>query len=123
MAKAGGGCSTLTAVGGRLAVCRVSGAVDRTTVARLRDAMVALAEHPAAVLDLSGACFIDAAGLSAIVACVRRSAETGGELVIVAAKPHIVRLFDIIGVSRLVPVVSSTHDALRALDDRSGRPR
>ncbi|GAA1027391.1 STAS domain-containing protein [Virgisporangium ochraceum] len=64
-------------------VVRVTGDVDFATAGQLRDALLesAAGGHPV-VVDLSGVTFLDAAGLSALVAGRK---ATGGRLSVVGA--------------------------------------
>ena len=76
-------------------VVRVSGDVDIATAGQLRDALVTSADggHPV-VADLSGVTFLDAAGLSALVAGRR---ATGGRLRIVGATGVAHRILSLTG--------------------------
>jgi anti-sigma B factor antagonist len=74
-----------TRVQGAWTIVQVAGEVDLATAASLRDGVLAAAEGPANVaIDLTEVSFIDSSGLGAIVACLKRLRERGGDLTIVA---------------------------------------
>lgn len=113
------GCTVATAGEGRITLFKAKGAIDSSSVGAFRAAVFPPAAGGAAVLDLSDVDFIDATGLSAVVARIRASIDLGGQVVVIATKPHIVRLFDVIGVTMLAPVVPTLQSALLVLTARA----
>jgi anti-sigma B factor antagonist len=76
-------------------VVRVTGDVDFATAGRLRDALLtSAAGGRPVVVDLSGVAFLDAAGLSALVAGRRAAA---GRLTVVGATGIARRILDLTG--------------------------
>ncbi|MBS2964865.1 STAS domain-containing protein [Actinocrinis puniceicyclus] len=69
-------------------------------------------EHPRIVVDLAGLKFCDAAGLGAFVKVSRLAAARGGWLRMSAARPRMLRLMLITGLSGTLPEYETVHDAL-----------
>ena len=69
-------------------IAAVTGEIDISTVAGLRERLLELADHGATlIVDLNRVTFIDSAGLGVLVGTARRAAEHGGSLHAVCARP------------------------------------
>lgn len=93
------------------AVVRVEGELDSFTAAQLREHLAGVVENEAVVIDLCEVAFIDSSGLGALVGGVRRIREAGRGVAICCTRPSVLRLLDVTGFDRLVPVVSTRTDA------------
>jgi anti-sigma B factor antagonist len=84
----------------------VSGEVDLHTAARLRDALIGLADdgHRHAVVDLSGVTFLDSSGLAALVSGFKRLRDDGGSLVLRGPSVRAQRVLDITGLSHVFAI-------------------
>ncbi len=91
-------------------VCRLEGPLEWGTVGSLRGAMGLLHSVPRLVIDLSEVTFIDSAGVTALVAGVRRVRDNGGEAVVCSGR-RVNRLLETIGFDRVVPVVGTVDEA------------
>lgn len=100
---------------GSVAHCRIHGELDSYGAAALREGMARLGDFRSVVLDLSGATFIDSAGLSVIVGAIRRMQHNGSDIVLAAARPSIERVLRMVGLHRIVILAASTDEALRCL--------
>ena len=68
-------------------IAAVTGEIDISTVAPLRERLFELADSGGAlIIDLNRVTFIDSAGLGALVGTARRAAEHGGSLHAVCAQ-------------------------------------
>jgi anti-sigma B factor antagonist len=67
------------------------------------------------VLDLSEATFVDSTTLGVLVGTARRLARHRARLVVVASHPHIVRVFELTGLHRVLTLVASREQAQTAL--------
>lgn len=67
------------------------------------------------IFDLEGVTFIDSSGLGLILGRYRIVKENGGRVVISNAEVRIVKILDLSGINRLIPVYPSTSQALRYL--------
>jgi anti-sigma B factor antagonist len=91
------------------ATLRVSGEVDiatEPTFRRALDAVIAEAHSPA-VVDLSQVTFIDARGLSALLAARREVSGTEVTLVLLDPSPSVRRLLEITGLTNHFDIESS----------------
>jgi anti-sigma B factor antagonist len=100
--------------GGR-AVVSVEGELDLYTATELRDAVLALGDdgHTRLIIDLSGVPFMDSSGLGAIVGCLKRLREAGGDLALVTlpgSPPS--KLLSLTGLDRAIPTYASADEAL-----------
>lgn len=66
------------------------------------------------IIDMSAIEAVDSSGFGSLIAAVRKVEEAGGASTVVCTNPTVRRLFEVAGVTRLVPVVSRIEDA-RAL--------
>ena len=63
------------------------------------------------IIDLSQTDAVDSSGFGSLVAAVRKVGDLGGVVAIVCADATLRRLFEIAGLTRLVPVVHQREDA------------
>jgi anti-sigma B factor antagonist len=103
--------STETAGEGVLVV-RVSGDLDLATSPRFADALAAAPAARQVVIDLTGCTFLDSSGVRTLVQAVREIPGDERRVGVVAASPAILRVLEITGVDRMVPVQRSLEDAL-----------
>ncbi|MBE1537472.1 STAS domain-containing protein [Actinomadura algeriensis] len=104
-----------------LAVVTLTGDVDISTAARLRDDLAALLGDGARhlVLDLGDVSFMDSSGLS-VLAGVFPLLRESGALALAAVNPRIREVLRTTGLTRLFPIYTSVDTAitvLRAGDD------
>lgn len=67
------------------------------------------------VVDMTETTFLDSTALGAIVSAVKRLQSAGGELSLVCTDRSIVRIFEITGLDRVIPLHRSLDDALSRL--------
>ena len=94
----------------------VSGEIDLATAPSLRrelETLIAEAHSPA-IVDLSAVTFIDASGLSELVAAKRTVAHTDVDIVLVDPSPTCRRILEITGLDRTFEIVTNrTTSAVR----------
>jgi anti-sigma B factor antagonist len=99
---------------GERTVVAVRGEVDLYTAPTLREHVLRFADrNGSVVIDLSDVPFMDSSGLGAIVGCLKRLRESGGDLVLVAlpgSPPS--KLLSLTGLDRAIPTFSSVDEAL-----------
>jgi anti-anti-sigma factor len=94
-------------------IAAVTGDVDISTVAQLRECLFELADRGGTlIVDLNRVTFIDSSGLGALVGAARRAAAHGGSLHAVCARPPTRRLLWLTGVDRRIPLDASLDGAL-----------
>ena len=97
-------------------IVAVSGDIDISTVARLRERLSGLADGGGTlIVDLNRVTFIDSAGLGALVGAARRAAARGGSLHAVCARPQTRKLLWLTGVDRRIPLAATVDGALMFL--------
>ncbi len=72
---------------------------------------------PLLLIDMSGATFIDAAGLGALIGGTRRTRELGGAVAVACNRPTLTRLLRTTGFDRLVSVSETIEEAAATLED------
>ena len=99
---------------GAVPVVRAPEDIDITNASDFREALLAAAERGAGttVVDLSRTQFCDSAGLHALVAAHKRARASGGEVRLVVSGPHVLRIFAISGLDRVIPCHGDVGQAL-----------
>jgi anti-sigma B factor antagonist len=96
-----------------VAIVEVTGDIDLSTVAQLRQRLFALAdEGQPLIIDLNRVTFIDSAGLGVLIGATRRVETRGESLHIVCSEPQPRKLLWMTGVDRRIPVSATVDEAL-----------
>ena len=101
--------SLSTVVDGDLAVVSVTGEIDMATAEPLRQALLT-AEGKGCrhlVVDLTQVDFLDSTGLGALVGCLRRQREAGGDLSLAVTHPHLLKVLRVTNLDRVFPIYPS----------------
>jgi anti-anti-sigma factor len=90
-------------------VITVRGEVDLASAPQLAGAMSELIDrgHPYLAVDLGAVEFIDSSGLGVLVGSLRRLRDQGGDLVLRAASPAVVRILELTGLDGLLPLANA----------------
>lgn len=99
---------------GEFSICRPVGELDASTVCQFRQVLAELTTSPRLLIDLSGVCFIDSAGLGALIGGIRRAREWGGDVVLSCRRPALIRLLRTTGLDRIVCVEETVERAVAA---------
>ncbi|MDQ1617193.1 MAG: anti-sigma factor antagonist [Actinomycetota bacterium] len=99
-------------VHGAHTVVEVSGEVDVSSAAILRDRLLALVNRGAdsLVVDLRGVTFIDSTGVGSLLRIYHRQTLLGASVHFVADQPAVLRVFDIMALTRRLHVTGSIAD-------------
>ncbi len=104
-------------------VIAVSGELDLFTAPELRESLRARMDGGGPpvdlVVDLSDCAFVDASGCQALLRAARALASVGRRLAIVNTNPANTRIFSVMGLDELFPIVESRAAAAAALRDRA----
>jgi anti-sigma B factor antagonist len=96
-----------------VAIVEVTGNVDLTSVAELRERLFALAdEGQPLIIDLDRVTFIDSAGLGVMIGAARRVEGHGCSLHAVCSQPQPRKLLWMTGVDRRIPLSATVDEAL-----------
>ena len=88
--------------------------IDITSAPGLRSALLEAAAHGRGklVVDMTRTQFCDLSGLHTLLAAHKRAQAEGGELLLVISAAHVLRIFAITGVDRIIPNFTSLDQAL-----------
>jgi anti-sigma B factor antagonist len=97
-------------------VIRADVEVDATNAHDLRAAILAAISTGTErlIVDMSGTEFCDSTGLNVLVRAHKRLEDGGGELLLVAAEPTLLRIFKVTGMDTLFHIYASLDEALVA---------
>ena len=105
-------------------IAAVTGDIDMSTVAGLRERLFELADSgQPLIVDLNRVTFIDSTGLGVLIGAARRAAAHGTSLHAVCSRPQTRRLLWLTGVDRRIPLTATVDAALalmRASRDTPG---
>lgn len=101
-------------VGGTL-VCHLEGNLEQVSAPQFREAVAGLPNKRRVVFELSAVPFVDSAGIGALIGAVRRIREMGGDVALCSPRPSIDRVFQLVGLTRVVMVANSTGEATEHL--------
>jgi anti-anti-sigma factor len=104
-------------------IAEVTGDIDMSTVAGLRERLFALADSgQPLIVDLNRVTFIDSAGLGVLVGVARRADGHGGSLHAVCSRPQVRKLLWLTGVDRRIPLTATVDGALMHLTASGDAP-
>ncbi len=97
-------------------VLSAHGEIDVATAPQLRQQIVELASASSAplVIDLEGVDFLDSTGLGVLVSGLKRFRTLGSDVLLVATRPRILKVFEITGLTQVFSIHSTVEDALSA---------
>jgi anti-sigma B factor antagonist len=99
--------------------------LDLTIADGLRDALLGALNAGARglVVDLTATTFCDSAGITAITRAVRRAAATDATMRLALTAAPVLRVFDLVGIDRLIDIHQDVAAALASLPDQAGNVR
>ena len=109
----------------RRVVIEVSGELDAANCGRLRDELLSYsrAGHRLFVMELSGLSFVDSAGIGVLVGAVKRARAADGRLCLAGPRDQIRRLWETMGLARVMPIFSGLDEAFHYLSAKeTARP-
>ncbi|HXW76642.1 MAG TPA: STAS domain-containing protein [Candidatus Eremiobacteraceae bacterium] len=91
----------------------VGRSLDAQNAKRFARSMTKLVESGTreCIIDMTSTEAVDSSGFGSLIAAVRRVGDIGGAVAIVCRDATVRRLFEVAGISRLVPVVPRMEDA------------
>jgi anti-anti-sigma factor len=92
-------------------ICFLAGNLEHHTVDQFRQDLPPLVDEPGVIFDVSAVPFIDSAGIGALIGAVRRVRDEGGRAAVCGARPSVSRVFELVGLSRVVRVCKSADEA------------
>ncbi len=117
------GASPVVEHAGDYAVVSLSGDVDIAVKSQILDAYqqaIDLMNVPHLIVDVSGVTFMDSTGVSTLAAALEKVKAHGGAVFVVGASARILRLFHIVRLDAVIPVLPETR---YFLGGAAARPR
>jgi anti-sigma B factor antagonist len=110
---------------GRTAVVTAAGEIDLTNAEGLRDALLSALNAGALglVVDMTGATFLDSAGVTAVVRASRRAGASEATVRLAVTAQAVLRVLNLVGVDRLIEVHPSVAAAVASLPEHRAEPR
>ena len=107
---------------GQTVIVRLPAEIDVTVADELREALLAVLNQGALglIVDMTATTFCDSAGITALVRAVRRAAALGATLRLAASAPSVLRVFNLVGIDRLIDIYPSVLAARASLPDQTG---
>ncbi|MGI6144156.1 MAG: STAS domain-containing protein [Peptococcia bacterium] len=105
-------------------IVRVDGDFDLVTANEFREKIDHSLEETVSqnlLLDLTKTNFIDSSGLGVILGRYRKVKANQGEVIICGAKPAIVNIFEVSGITSLMPICNTEEEAWELLESKSVR--
>lgn len=96
--------------------------IDLIIADSLREALLSILNQGAVALiaDMSATTFCDSAGITALVRAAKRADATGTEMRLVVTTPGVLRIFNLVGIDRLIDIHPSVAAARASLPDQTG---
>ena len=107
---------------GQTAVVRLPTEIDLTIADPLREALLAVLNQGALglIADMTVTTFCDSAGITALVRAARRAAAGDATMRIVVTAAPVLRIFNLVGIDRLIDIHPSVPTALASMPDQTG---
>jgi anti-sigma B factor antagonist len=101
---------------GSWAIVALPAEVDISNAERLRDQLLLVIDDGAAdvVADMSAATFCDSSGVHALIRAHKHAASQGGKLHVVTGSPAVLRVFDLLGVGKVISIFPTVAAAMAA---------
>jgi stage II sporulation protein AA (anti-sigma F factor antagonist) len=95
-------------------VITVAGEVDFETISALDEALASAAEEapPVVIADFTEVTFMDSTGLNALLTAHRELLARGRRLALAGAQPAVLRVLDLTGADKVIPIYSTVDQAL-----------
>jgi stage II sporulation protein AA (anti-sigma F factor antagonist) len=100
---------------GDILVVHMSGELDHHTSELVRnrvDQEITQQNSQHLILNLGGLTFMDSSGLGVILGRYKRITQNGGKMAISNVNPQILRLFEMAGLLKLIPICDTEEQAL-----------
>jgi anti-anti-sigma factor len=107
---------------GQAAVVRLPAEIDLTIADALREALLAVLNQGALglIANMTATTFCDSAGMTALVRAARRAAAGDATMRIAVTSPAVLRIFNLVGIDRLIEIHPSVTSALASMPDQTG---
>jgi anti-sigma B factor antagonist len=110
---------------GRIPIIDVNGEIDHYVVPELESKIMAFIDegHASIILDFSDVSYIDSAGIALIILAIQKSGPLGGKVGLVVKNKNVLKILDIVGITKLAEAFSLYPSVDEALSDMTGEAR
>lgn len=110
---------------GRIPIIDVDGEIDHYAVPELEGKIMAFIEegHASIILDFSDVSYIDSAGVALIILSIQKSGPLGGKVGLIVTNQNVLKILDIVGITKLAEAFSLYASVDEALADMSEEQR
>ena len=105
-----------------LCVLSLSGEMDKSNASELIRALGGNVGSGRLIIELSRLTFMDSTGIKELVGLSRMVKAAGGAIVLAAPNSNLVRLFEIVNLGELMPVVASLEAAIDGTSETAASP-
>lgn len=107
---------------GRIPIIDVNGEIDHYVVPELESKIMAFIDegHSSIILDFSDVNYIDSAGVALIILSIQKSTPLGGKVGLVVVNDNVLRILEIVGITKLAEAFSLYSSVDEALADMTG---
>ena len=98
-------------------ILRLKGSLDADTVYEWEAVLdkALKAKEYKLIMDLSELEYISSAGVGTFIGSIGEVRENGGDIVFLNASPHVLRIFKLLGFTKLFKIMEDEEEALKAL--------
>lgn len=107
---------------GRIPIIDVDGEIDHYVVPELESKIMAFINegHASVILDFSDVSYIDSAGIALIILSIQRSGPLGGKVGLVVTNENVIKILEIVGITKLAEAFSLYSSVDEALASMTG---
>jgi anti-anti-sigma factor len=105
-----------------LCVLSLSGEMDMSNASELTGALGGNVGSGRVIIEASRLTFMDSTGINQLVGLARTVKAAGGEMLLAAPHPNLARLFEIVNIDELMPVVASLEAAIERAPQADASP-
>jgi len=107
---------------GRIPIIDVDGEIDHYVVPELESKIMAFINegHASVILDFSDVSYIDSAGIALIILSIQRSGPLGGMVGLVVTNENVIKILEIVGITKLAEAFSLYSSVDEALASMTG---
>lgn len=104
---------------GRIPIFDVNGEIDHYVVPELESKIMAVMDegHTSVILDFSDVSYIDSAGIALIILTIQKSGPLGGKIGLVVTNRNVLKILEIVGITKLAEAFSLYTSVDEALED------
>lgn len=107
---------------GPIPIINVDGEIDHYVVPELESKIMAFIDegHASIILDFSDVSYIDSAGIALIILSIQKSGPLGGRVGLVVMNENVLKILEIVGITKLAEGFSLYSSVDEALEDMTG---